>query len=327
MRTHRLSFVATLLALLTPAVALAQGPLQAEMKKLEAAHFYLAREAEILEVAPLAPSTGVRNAPFSADAVTEFTQILGDGNRIERVFTTSIARDSSGRTRREQEIVMLGPLTALQAQQPRLVIILDPAAGVGYTLDAQTRVATRSRSVVQIRGKVAQAAGDPLELSPGTKAFVVGGTTFGVSERKSDNVLTHLTDGTARGVVLQMPAAESKVTTEQLGTRQIEGVSAEGQRTTMTIPAGAVGNINPIDVVTERWFSRELQMEVLISRRDPRSGDTVYRLTNVVRTEPPADLFVVPPDYTIRNQAAISGKLVEQAKKLNSLSTGKGKFE
>ena len=68
---------------------------------------------------------------------------------------------------------------------------------------------------------------------------------------------------------------------------------------TTTIPAGQMGNLNPINVVTERWISKELQMAVLITRRDPRSGDTVYRLTNIVRAEPPPDLFTVPSDYRI----------------------------
>jgi hypothetical protein len=75
---------------------------------------------------------------------------------------------------------------------------------------------------------------------------------------------------------------------------------AEGTRTTSTIAAGAIGNLMPIEVVTERWYSRELQMAVLISRKDPRSGDSVYRLRNIIRTEPPADLFMVPSDYEIR---------------------------
>jgi hypothetical protein len=33
---------------------------------------------------------------------------------------------------------------------------------------------------------------------------------------------------------------------------------------------------------------------------DPRTGVVEYRLTNINRLEPPMDLFVVPPDYTIR---------------------------
>jgi hypothetical protein len=32
---------------------------------------------------------------------------------------------------------------------------------------------------------------------------------------------------------------------------------------------------------------------------DPRTGVVEYRLTNISRAEPPADLFMIPPDYTI----------------------------
>jgi hypothetical protein len=59
----------------------------------------------------------------------------------------------------------------------------------------------------------------------------------------------------------------------------------------------------PIEVVSERWYSKELQMPVLISRRDPRSGDSVYRLRNIVKAEPPQDLFTVPPDYQVKGGA------------------------
>jgi len=40
---------------------------------------------------------------------------------------------------------------------------------------------------------------------------------------------------------------------------------------------------------------------VLITRRDPRAGETVYRLTNIVRAEPNDSLFTVPPDYELRD--------------------------
>jgi hypothetical protein len=99
--------------------------------------------------------------------------------------------------------------------------------------------------------------------------------------------------------LISVRGGAAAVGVESLGMRQIEGISAEGTRMTTTIPAGQIGNLNPINVVTERWSSKELQMTVLITRRDPRSGDTVYRLTNIVRAEPPPDLFAVPADYRI----------------------------
>jgi len=243
---------------------------------------------EILNVEAMENVPAIAGAPFTAEATTEFTQMLSDGNRIERRFSTSMARDGKGRTRSEQEVAMLGPLVVLQkgmnwsthtvtttpgqqdSEPPRFTVITDPVDGVTYTLDERMKQARRSRakiavqSVVEVNGSIElKKVADKLEM------------------------------------VARQGAASNTLVVEPLGTRQIEGVSAEGTRMTTTIPAGQIGNLNPINVVTERWFSKELQMAVFITRRDPRSGDTLYRLTNIVRNEPPPDLFTVPSDYQI----------------------------
>ncbi|HWS85912.1 MAG TPA: hypothetical protein VN282_02890 [Pyrinomonadaceae bacterium] len=95
------------------------------------------------------------------------------------------------------------------------------------------------------------------------------------------------------------PGDEENVKTESLGKRTVEGVEAEGTRTTITIPTGRVGNDRPLEVVSERWYSPELQVVVLSSHKDPFVGDTVYRLINITRAEPAASLFEVPADYTV----------------------------
>jgi hypothetical protein len=92
---------------------------------------------------------------------------------------------------------------------------------------------------------------------------------------------------------------EENVKTESLGKRTIEGVEAEGTRTTIQIPAGRIGNDRPIEIVSERWYSPELQVVVLSSHKDPFAGENVYRLTNINRAEPAAALFEVPRDYTV----------------------------
>ena len=68
----------------------------------------------------------------------------------------------------------------------------------------------------------------------------------------------------------------------------------------MTIPAGEIGNELPINIVSERWYSPELQTIVMTRRSDPRMGETVYRLTNINRSEPARSLFEVPADYTVK---------------------------
>jgi hypothetical protein len=80
----------------------------------------------------------------------------------------------------------------------------------------------------------------------------------------------------------------------------IEGVEAQGTRTTTTIPAGQIGNELPIEIVSESWMSQQLQTLVLSKHNDPRMGETTYRLTNIQLIEPLPMLFEVPADYTIQ---------------------------
>ncbi len=79
---------------------------------------------------------------------------------------------------------------------------------------------------------------------------------------------------------------------------------AEGTRITRTIPAGSVGNEQPIVITTETWYSPDLKVLVMTKTNDPRMGETTYRLTNIQRSEPPANLFQVPDDYTVKDQPA-----------------------
>jgi hypothetical protein len=94
-----------------------------------------------------------------------------------------------------------------------------------------------------------------------------------------------------------------KVTREELGQKTIEGVTAVGTRSTTEIPAGTIGNEQPIKIVSEQWFSPELQVLVLTRHTDPRVGDTSYRLTGIVRADPAQSLFELPPDYTLKESA------------------------
>ncbi len=87
----------------------------------------------------------VKGAPYSAEAVTETTQTLADGNRIVHKSSAMVFRDSQGRTRREQTLGAIGLLAVQPGEPTRLVTISDPVAGVSYTLDSQTAPRRRSR--------------------------------------------------------------------------------------------------------------------------------------------------------------------------------------
>jgi hypothetical protein len=254
----------------------------------------------------------VKGAPYSADAVTETTQTLADGNRIVRKNTAQVYRDGEGRTRREHTISVVGPF-ATEGDPPRTVFIHDPVASTNYILDPRSRTARKVNAVrtfermldatgeARIKAEVlaqaqAKAAGEGGQAANGqepkkrvrSSGYVFSTPAAGVGAHPGGpNVLYYAHDG-----------QEPKV--EKLASQTIEGVTAEGQKITHTIPAGAIGNEQPIDIVDERWYSPELQTIVMTRHSDPRSGETVFRLTNINRSEPARTLFEVPSDYTIR---------------------------
>ena len=80
----------------------------------------------------------------------------------------------------------------------------------------------------------------------------------------------------------------------------VNGVNANGTRTTHTIATGEIGNSAPIQIVSERWYSPDLQTVVQSTRTDPRFGTTTFSLSNIQKTEPAATLFGVPADYTVK---------------------------
>jgi hypothetical protein len=103
--------------------------------------------------------------------------------------------------------------------------------------------------------------------------------------------------GNAAGVnrVLQ----QRQMKREPLGTDVIDGIQAEGTRTSITTPTGVEGNDRPLTRVCEVWHAEELKITMLSKCKDPRSGNSTLRLQNLERSEPDAELFQVPADYTI----------------------------
>jgi hypothetical protein len=216
----------------------------------------------------------VTDAPFSADATTTVTQVLGDGTRIEQSTTARFFRDRIGRVRREQTILGLGALNAGGNMQT-ITIDPDPGDGTAYTLDPVTRTARRVPRI---------AAPLPGNMTMAFRSVGVGGTV----------TVQGRTGGPPLG-----GTGDNPPTREVLGTRQFEGVKALGRKITTVIPTGQIGNDRPLEITDERWESPELRMLIYSRNSDPRTGVVEYRLTNINRAEPPADLFMIPADYTL----------------------------
>jgi hypothetical protein len=246
----------------------------------------------------------VVGAPFSAQAITETTQSLADGNQIHHQTTASLYRDSQGRTRRDETLGALGPWSEIETHPQQVVGINDPVSGVHYILQPAEHVAfkmtpgkgnLRHMTVNTGASSVPPPGEGPdvvfmsgSEVPPPPPGGPGGGKSFFFTQYQG----------------LRAEGKDQAGTTESLGTQNIEGVQVTGTRTTFTIPAGQIGNEQPIKVVTERWYSPALQLVVTSKRSDPRIGVTTYRLTNINLDEPSPDLFQVPADYTVKDGPA-----------------------
>ena len=218
---------------------------------------------EILGFGEMHPGKVVTGAPYSAVAVIESTQTLGDGNTINRKVQTNVFRDGQGRTRRETALPAVGPLAA-SGQPKSFIMIFDPVATTSYALHPDTKIAEK------------------LPQPPG------GGSN---STRMQSRFEARMQQEVANGTLKK----------DDLGVQTINGINAQGTRYTRTILAGQIGNDKVIVIVSERWYSPDLQIVVKSTRTDPRLGQTTYTLTNLQRTEPATTLFAVPAGYTVED--------------------------
>jgi hypothetical protein len=228
----------------------------------------------LFAVAPLAmstePATGIpacaatptgqqvrliTGAPYSAFGTSETVSTAADGSKVIRQNTVRLWRDSDGRTRSEFSLSSIGGPTPVEINT-RLTVIDDPTAGARYLLQPDGRVV-----VVPIA-----ACRTPGGLEP------------------------DLNVGPPRPPNLHLRVSRPV----RLGERQVSGETATGSRVEATIPAGAIGNDQPMTMSAEQWYGRDLQVVVEATYRDPRTGETRYRLREIKRKEPDASLFRVP---------------------------------
>lgn len=239
----------------------------------------------------------VTNAPYSADAVTTVTQLLGDGTKIERSVTAKVFRDGMGRVRREQTVIGLASLTPAQDGQ-RTITISDPVERVTITLDERAKIARRAPMVGwMIRQLNNVKSGVFFRLQSDDAAVFTRRLPTPLGDAVPGDVLNQLQGGRTGRSTQPSPAPAGPATS--LGTRTIEGVLVTGKRTTQTIPAGQIGNDRPIVISDEVWESDVLKAVVVSKHTDPRTGTVDYKLTNIRLGEPSADLFTIPPGYTI----------------------------
>jgi len=240
--------------------------IKADLVKLKLAAEIAAMKGDIKGAMFGVSGPTVTGAPYSAEAVTESIQTLGDGNAIRKKTVVRVFRDGAGRTAR-QEADAKGDFQTVQ--------IFDPVAGATHVLDPRNRTAV-SRPLAMKKVSLEDEQQRLTEI-----------------ERK----MTVELQAKAKYDVVLKPLDAGR--TETLPAQTIEGLRVEGTRTSSSIPAGTIGNDRPIETHSERWYSPELQVVVMTKRHDPRSGDVTYQLQRVQRSEPAPYVFQIPGDYKV----------------------------
>lgn len=246
----------------------------------------------------------VKGAPYSGMEVSESTQVLADGTRIHNESQTQVFRDSEGRIRRET---------------PNEITIWDPVANASWLLNPKTQTARKlpmgnfayaTTRVLNGQGATIRlrSPADPEEMKlmegkmKAEIETVIRTNGASTANAVESGVFASLPGEEVRRRTILRQEAAMKATTEPLGKRMIEGVNAEGTRSVTTTAAGAIGNDRPIQHITERWFSPDLQTAMLTRSTDPRTGEESFKLINVNRSEPAAYLFQVPAGYQVIDQ-------------------------
>jgi hypothetical protein len=223
---------------------------------------------------PDAQAGPVSGKPFSGTESRHTTQTLADGTHVSDSSSSLFYRDAEGRMRSESKT---------QA------VIYDPIAGLAYYLNLSTRRygknpirgnASYSIAVVGNRPSVNPQYSFS-DLHPAPKGPSYGPMASGKAEHRA-----------------LLESIHSHATAEDLPGQVVNGIPCRGSRITETIPAGTFGNDRDVKIVSERWYSDDLQVLVKTSNSDPRFGVTTYDLTNIVQAPPDQSLFRVPADYT-----------------------------
>ena len=136
--------------------------------------------------------------------------------------------------------------------------------------------------------------------------YVLNSSTLTAIQMPLPKAPTSTTSGTTTPPPSRTGGAQATTTTTT-GVN-LNGFTTNETVTTWTIPAGTIGNSQPIQSVRTVWVSTALQVPIQITTSDPRRGTTEMELTNIVQAEPAASLFVVPSNYTIKTGGGFGGQ-------------------
>lgn len=232
-----------------------------------------------LGVAPPA----VKHGPYTAEFKTTTVQTLANGTTITRTSTETRAADSQGRTMISQSNQNLGGnLPAFS-----FVHVEDPVESTRTNWDSNAKQAR----VIKL---------PPQDQRRGCWASDSGNLRMNYGPITPSSTAVRATSASGGGAAIAV--SKPSIAREDLGVETIQGVEAHGYRTTRTIPAGQIGNDQPLVTTTESWRSASLGIEVRRISDSPQSGKSTMELVSLDQSEPLITTFQPPEGYEVTTE-------------------------
>jgi hypothetical protein len=203
--------------------------------------------------------------PLSANVEAENIGYDAAGKMVTKRFRSRIYRDSKGRTRLEWDMTPVG-------DAPKagwfMIDIFDPTTMMSIRLQPSVHTASKWRVP-----------------APGEKPeHLCKASDFPDIDPK---------------VLAQIVAPVPQVSQNEVEHGVIDGMVVRHGQDSLTFPPQPSGKHSTKDMVTDYWFSQQLQLYVLVKRRGPGNTRHVIKLTDIARAEPDASLFAIPAGYVV----------------------------
>lgn len=227
----------------------------------------------------------ILNAPYSAEVISTFDKVLASGKRVHRETHGKVYRDSQGRTRTEA--------APPAAPKPLPIRISDPVERCTILLDSSAMTAKVNPWHVATSRPTGTFTPRPAASAEPPDAPVPSAGLPTPSDAVPGN-------GPIGGAVPKKSAAS-----EELGTREMEGLTVSGIKSILTAnrPAEGDGQSNTVITTTiVQWEARDMGIVVVNDKDDAQLGHFTTKLMNIVRTEPDPALFQIPSGYTVTDR-------------------------
>jgi hypothetical protein len=226
-------------------------------------------------------------APYTAHLTRTANRVLPDGSSLDAVTNKVLARDRHGRTYEKTVRVFQD---GGQKTERFSFFVQDPSKLQTLTWDSKSQVATVGHWPYWSgrKGCWADEHGQHQSSFPSDDDWYKVPASLG--EGKLETIASVAVSADRR--------VKARIVSENLGHKEIHGLTAFGMRWSMT-PLESVGPSDVQETTTELWKSSELNLKLLQVTSGPKYGLERVELSDLQRGDPDPELFEPPQGYKV----------------------------